>query len=72
MPIGNGTYLYIEKSTNVNYYYMKYSQEGQKCGGRELEFQRDTLIIANKVTKLESGERYKVGKYTCTVFFIWE
>lgn len=72
MPIGNGTYLYIEKSTNGNYYYMKYSQKGQKCGGRDTHFQRETLKIANNVTKLGSGKRYKIGKYTSTVFLVWE
>lgn len=51
---------------------MKYSQEGQKYGGRDPDFQRDTLIIANNVTKLGSGKRYKVGKYTSTVFLLWE
>lgn len=33
---------------------MKYSQEEQKYGGKGPEYQRDSLIISNKVGKREN------------------
>lgn len=41
---------------------MKYSQEEQKYGGKGPEYQRDSLIISNNVTKLGKGKMYKVEK----------